>query len=113
MIGVSVAATAVDGHVQLVVEGEVDLSNAAGVEQAVLAAIDNEATAVTIDLTGVDYLDSAGLRIVYTLATRLELLQIALEVVAPVGSVARHVIELSGLASVANLAPPAPPHFGA
>lgn len=112
MTGVSVAATTTDGQVQLVVEGEVDLSNAADVEQALLAAIDNKATAVTIDLTGVGYLDSAGLRIVYTLATRLDLLQIELEVVAPVGSVARHVIELSGLASVANLAPPAPPHFG-
>jgi anti-anti-sigma factor len=113
MTGVSVAATIDDGHVHVVVEGEVDLSNSAGVEQAVLAAIDNEATAVTIDLTDVGYLDSAGLRIVYTLATRLDLLQIALEVVAPVGSAARHVIELSGLASVVNLAPPAPPHFGA
>lgn len=113
MIGASVAATTSDGHVRLVVEGEVDLSNAEDVERAVLAAIDNDADGVTVDLTAVDYLDSAGLRILYTLATRLELLQIGLEVVAPVGSVARHVIELSGLASVANLAPPAPPRFGA
>ena len=63
-------------------------------------------------MSGVAYLDSAGLRVLYTLATRLDLLQIGLEVEAPVGSVARHVIELSGLASVANLAPQAPPRFG-
>lgn len=113
MIGASVAATVSDGHVRLVVDGEVDLSNADEVERAVLAAIGNDAAAVTVDLSGIDYLDSAGLRILYTLATRLDLLQIALEVVAPVGSVARHVIELSGLASVANLAPQAPPRSGA
>jgi stage II sporulation protein AA (anti-sigma F factor antagonist) len=99
-----------DGHVvRLVVKGEVDLSNAEQVERAIVVAISNEATAVSLDLSGVDYLDSAGLRIIYALASRLEILQIILEVVAPVDSVARHVVELTGLASVVQLTPAAPP----
>ena len=42
MIGASVEATASEGHVRLVVEGEIDLSNAEDVERSVLAAIDND-----------------------------------------------------------------------
>jgi anti-anti-sigma factor len=101
---------AADGPVvRLVVKGEVDLSNAEDVERAIVAAISNESTGVSLDLTDVGYLDSAGLRILYALAARLEVLQITLEVEAPVGSVARHVIELTGLASAVSLTPSGPP----
>ena len=101
---------AADGPlVRIVVTGEVDLSNAETVEGAIVAAISNEATEVTLDISRVGYLDSAGLRILYALAARLEILQITLQVEAPHGSVARHVIELTGLASVVNLTPATPP----
>jgi stage II sporulation protein AA (anti-sigma F factor antagonist) len=109
MTDATVEADTTGPVVRLVVKGEVDLSNAEEVERAMMVAISNEATGVSIDLSGVDYLDSAGLRILYALGVRLEILQITLEVVAPVDSVARHVIELTGLASVVQLVPSAPP----
>lgn len=103
MTTATVDAAADGGVVRVAVTGEVDLSNAGDVERSILASVSNEATGVLIDLTGVVYLDSAGLRVLYSLAARLDVLQIGLEVTAPPGSVAHHVIELTGLASVVHL----------
>jgi hypothetical protein len=46
------------------------------------------------------------MRILFSLASRLAGLQIALEVVAPVGSSARRLAEVSGLPSFVALRPP-------
>jgi anti-anti-sigma factor len=94
------------GRVRIAVAGEVDLANAAAVEEQIGAAITNQVTGVSVDLGEVDYIDSAGLRIFFALAPRLAGLQIALEIVAPVGSPSRRLVELSGLASVVPLHPP-------
>jgi anti-anti-sigma factor len=93
------------GHVRIAVAGEVDLANADAVEEQIVAAITNQVTSVTVDLSEVDYLDSAGMRIFFTLAPRLAGLQIAFEVVAPVGSLSRRLIEVSGLPSLVALRP--------
>jgi stage II sporulation protein AA (anti-sigma F factor antagonist) len=95
-----------DGSVRIAVSGEVDLANAAAVEDQVIAAISNQATSVSVDLGDLDYMDSAGLRILFSLASRLAGLQIALEVVAPVGTSARRLVEVSGLPSLVALRPP-------
>jgi anti-anti-sigma factor len=86
--------------------GEIDMANADDVEQQILGAIDNQLTAVTIDLSGLEYIDSAGLRVLFTLGSRLEILQIALRLVVPTGSSIRRVIDLSGMAA----AIPVPSH---
>jgi anti-anti-sigma factor len=108
-----VDATVDDGgrHVRFAVTGEVDLSNAAAVQETLLRAISNEATTVSVDLGAVEYLDSAGLRLLYALAGRLDTLQIALELVVPLDSPARRVVELAGLAAVARLTPEAAPPY--
>jgi anti-anti-sigma factor len=95
-----------DGSVRIAVSGEVDLANAAAVEDEIVAAITNQATSVSVDLGAVDYMDSAGMRILFSLASRLAGLQIGLEVVAPVGSSARRLVEVSGLAPLVALRPP-------
>jgi anti-anti-sigma factor len=94
--------------VHIVLAGEIDMANAAVVEDQVCGAIDNHMTAATIDLSQVTYLDSAGLRILFDLAARLPTLQIDLELVAPAGSPSRRVVELSGLVAVARVTPAAP-----
>jgi anti-anti-sigma factor len=99
------------GRVQIVLRGDVDLANADAVEDAFAAAISNRTTAATVDLTAVTYLDSAGMRILFALASRLRTLQIKLELVAPHGAPARRVIELSGLPWLASLQPPADPEL--
>ena len=106
MTTAGVDVTVNDGHVRITVAGEVDLANAATVEVQIVAGITNQVTSVSVDLGDVDYMDSAGMRILFSLASRLAGLQIALEVVAPVGSPARRLVEVSGLASLVALLPP-------
>ncbi|HKA85482.1 MAG TPA: STAS domain-containing protein [Acidimicrobiales bacterium] len=94
------------GGVRIAIAGEVDLANAAIVEEQIVAAITNQVTGVSVDLGGVDYIDSAGLRIFFALGPRLAGLQITLELVAPVGSPSRRLLEVSGLPSLVTLQPP-------
>jgi len=83
--------------VRIAVAGEVDLVNATTVEQRITDAITNQVRAVTLDLTALEYIDSAGLRVLFQLASRLETLQIAIELVVAPGSSVRRLVELSGL----------------
>jgi stage II sporulation protein AA (anti-sigma F factor antagonist) len=91
--------------VQIIIDGEIDLANAPIVENEIYAGITNQVTAASIDLSDVGYMDSAGLRILFELAAQLPVLQIELELIAPVGSPARRVMELSGLPSLARITP--------
>ena len=93
------------GTVVVTLVGEVDLSNAADLERRMFSAITNLVTTVSVDLTGTDYIDSAGLRVLFALAARLRVLQIELDVVAPRGSLARRAVELSGLDTLALVRP--------
>ncbi len=52
-------------------EGELDLSNARGVGEAIRRDLSNDARALVVDLTGVTYLDSAAIHVLYRLHTRL------------------------------------------
>jgi anti-anti-sigma factor len=87
--------------------GEVDLSNADETESAVVSAISNQTSEVDLDLSDVGYLDSAGLRVVYSLALRLRRAQIGLRITAPLESPARRAIEVSGMTTIAALEPSA------
>jgi anti-anti-sigma factor len=91
--------------VRIVVGGEIDLANASAVERQIVDAISNQLTEVTLDLTALAYIDSAGLRVLFTLGTRLETLQIALELVVPTESPIRKMIELSGVAAAIPVRP--------
>jgi anti-anti-sigma factor len=104
-------ATKVNGTaVSVSVSGEIDIDNAAGVEEQILHAISNEATTVRVDLTNVEYMDSSGLRILFTLAARLSVLQIGLDVVTSADSPAHRVLELAGFDALwAQSAPAAQP----
>jgi stage II sporulation protein AA (anti-sigma F factor antagonist) len=94
-------------RVHFAIAGDVDLANAADVEAQLTAAIRNRATDVTIDLTDVTYIDSAGLQVVFGLAVTLRRLQIAMRVVAPPDTPARHAIEMAGMASITEIEPSA------
>jgi len=89
-----------EGTVHIVVSGEIDMDNAAKVEHQILDAISNQLTGVTLDLGGLDYIDSAGLRVLFTLGTRLQTLQIAARILVATESPVRRMIDLSGLAGV-------------
>ena len=93
-----------DGGVRITVTGEIDMDNAAQVEQQILAAITNQLTTVTLDLGGLDYIDSAGLQVLFTLGTRLDTLQIGFQLVVPLESPIRRTIDLCGLSGTIRIA---------
>jgi len=93
-------------HLSVALVGEIDLSNADDVQNQIIDVTTNQLIHVLVDLSKVDYMDSAGLRMLFTLAARLDVSQIGLELLVPEDSPAREMIELVGLSSVATLRPP-------
>ena len=100
-----VETSAEDGSTHIVVSGEIDLANAAVVEDEIRAAVSNQPAMVSVDLTDLSYMDSAGIRILFALASRLQALRIVLELIVPLDSPTRRLIELSGFESLAALRP--------
>lgn len=89
-----------DGAVVARITGEIDLSNAATLERAMLDTVPNTATGMVVDLTGVSYLDSAGIRMLGEMAERLRWREQLLAVVAPEGSRVRGVLTMAGAQDV-------------
>lgn len=92
-----------DGIVIAGISGEVDLSNAAEITDALLGGVPNEALGLVIDLSEVSYLDSAGVRMLAELDHRLGWRAQALRVVAPEASRSRRVLEIAGLERVLSI----------
>jgi anti-anti-sigma factor len=90
----------VPGRCILRIHGEVDISNADEVSEAIDQAVSNEGTTVVLDLTPTTYLDSSGIQLLVQLAERLGDRRHALRVVVPRDSALRTLIELTGLEQV-------------
>jgi anti-anti-sigma factor len=100
-----VKTNAENGSMHIAVSGEIDLANAAAVEDEIREAVPHQPTTVSVDLTDLTYMDSAGIRILFALASRLQALRIVLEFIVPLDSPTRRLIELSGFESLAALRP--------
>lgn len=100
MTHATLTETTIGRTLHIAVAGEIDLSNAGDVEARVLGLATERLSRVVVDLTGVDYLDSAGLQVLFTLATRLEEAQVGLELVVPRDSPVRSAIDITGMSSV-------------
>ncbi|OBJ03886.1 anti-anti-sigma factor [Mycobacterium sp. 1165196.3] len=91
-----------DGKFVLVVEGEIDLSNIDAFNQA-LAGAANQATgseeALLVDISAVEYLDSAAISALASQADRIELLA---------NPILMSVLRISGLSELTKVEP-APP----
>jgi anti-anti-sigma factor len=61
----------VDGVVVARIEGEVDMSNADDLGAAITARVSSDAVALVLDLAAVEYLDSAGIHVLFDLRERL------------------------------------------
>jgi anti-anti-sigma factor len=85
------------------IHGEVDISNDKEVLAAIEMAVPHSALRLIVDLTHTTYLDSAGLALLLRLAERLQARRQQMEIVAPVGSPVRTVLELTGLPRVIPL----------
>jgi anti-anti-sigma factor len=77
--------------------GEVDLSNVDELQEELVGATPNDALGILFDLSEVDYLDSAGLRMIQLLREDLRVRGQKLQLVIPEGSVILDVLRLAGL----------------
>lgn len=88
-----------EGTTVVRIGGEVDLSNAWSVALSIRESISNQQVRVTLDLTGVRYLDSAGIRVLFDLARRLADRDQRLLLVLPADAPIRRTLEVSSLMS--------------
>ncbi|MET8944694.1 STAS domain-containing protein [Streptomyces sp. NPDC004542] len=79
-----------DGTAGLTVSGEIDMSNAGSLAEA----LDGGSGPLVLDLTAVEYLDSAGLSVLFAHADRLEII---------VPPLLEPVLTVSGLAGLATV----------
>jgi anti-anti-sigma factor len=77
--------------------GEVDMSNAESLRTAIAEATPNQALALVFDLSEIDYLDSAGIQLIYQLRSDLRARGQSLRLVIPAGSPATDALRLAGV----------------
>ena len=92
--------TALDGSEPVIValDGQVDLHNAAALREAIITGLASDAPGIVVDLSGVDFLDSAGLGILVGAYRRAAALDKTFRVCGVTPRVQR-VLDLSGLPS--------------
>jgi anti-anti-sigma factor len=91
-VQITLAPSALIAHVT----GEVDMSNAEDVGATVIGATPNEAEAVILDLTGADYLDSAGIYVIHGMRASLQARGQVLILVIPPTSPVHDSLRLAG-----------------
>jgi anti-sigma B factor antagonist len=77
--------------------GEIDMSNAEDLGATVIGATPNEAAGVVLDLSAVDYLDSAGIYVVFGMRPSLQARGQSLILVVPAESPVHDALRLAGV----------------
>ncbi|HWE10727.1 MAG TPA: STAS domain-containing protein [Solirubrobacteraceae bacterium] len=77
--------------------GELDMSNTANIGGALAESVPNSALALILDLTDVEYLDSAGIHLIYELREKLRAREQSLHLVIPAESPANDALRLAGV----------------
>ena len=88
------------GEGQVVVAGltgELDVSNTANIGSVLAENVPNSALALILDLTDVEYLDSAGIHLIYDLREKLRARGQSLHLVIPPDSPANDALRLAGV----------------
>jgi anti-anti-sigma factor len=91
--------TTQDKSIIATLTGEIDLSNADSIGQALTSRVSNQALALIFDLSRADYLDSAAIQLMYRLRDRLQARGQSLKLVIPRASPADDALRLAGVAS--------------
>lgn len=79
------------------VDGEIDMSSTQQIETLVGEVVTNQEHALILDLSGVTYLDSAGVRMLYQLDARLAVHQQRLIVIVPTGATILRTLQAAGV----------------
>jgi anti-anti-sigma factor len=85
--------------------GEVDASNAGSLGERIDEFVSNHELGLVVDLTSVEYIDSAGIRLLFDLNGRLHRRQLALQLVVADGTHVSEVLSLVGFDQVASRQP--------
>ncbi|EWT02000.1 anti-anti-sigma factor [Intrasporangium oryzae NRRL B-24470] len=85
------------------VSGEIDLSNAREVMEAIAGAVPDEVAVVFLDLSDTTYLDSTGIAMIFRLAERLGHRRQDLRLVVPTDGPVRAVLDLTNVQLVAPI----------
>jgi anti-anti-sigma factor len=83
--------------------GEVDGSNANELGRALLERLPTSAHGMVLEMSGVNYLDSAGVELIFQLARRLRDRRQRLRLIVPDGSPLRRVLAICDVSTVAPL----------
>lgn len=86
-----------EGAVIARLNGEIDMSNATDLRTAIAEGTPNGALGVLLDLSDVEYVDSAGIHMLYRLGESLRNRGQALRVVIPPQSAASDALRLAGV----------------
>ena len=84
--------------------GEIDLSNAPSIGQAIARGISHDADALVLDLSELEYLDSAGIQLIYQLLESLRARAQDLVLVLGPDSPASDALRLAGVTSQLRIA---------
>jgi anti-sigma B factor antagonist len=87
------------------VTGDIDMSNADDLGAALTDAISNDLLGAVLDLSALDYLDSAGVQLIYTLRERLRARGQELSLVIADGSQVAAALRLAGATSYVKAVP--------
>jgi anti-sigma B factor antagonist len=99
----SIAASDRDGRAHLTLRGELDLATAPELEQLVNARLD-EGQEVVVDLRGLEFMDSSGVRVLVAAHARAARNDARLFVVRPAtGTAVAKIVEVSGLDGELNI----------
>ncbi len=78
-------------------EGEVDLANTPTLSATILEAIPNDAAGLIVDLTDVRYIDSVGIRMLFTFVRSLHAARQGMAVTVPSDSPVRKLLKITHL----------------
>jgi anti-anti-sigma factor len=78
--------------------GEMDLSNATNIRQAITQAVPNDALVLVLDLSDIGYLDSSGIQLIYQLRDSVGARGQHFRLVIPASSPANYALILAGVA---------------
>jgi anti-sigma B factor antagonist len=84
-------------------QGELDLSNASEVGEALAEGTANDLLALILDLSSLDYIDSAGIQLIYRLRESLRIRGQGLRIVIAPSSMAHDALRLAGVSGYADI----------
>lgn len=85
------------------VAGEVDLANATRLRQELLALTTDDADGLVVDLAGVPYADSAGIKVLFDVTRDLRQRNLSLVVAVPASSPLRRLLKITNFQEVAPI----------